>query len=83
MRSNQSWGVAAYLLFTFALSPIFYFLIAKSGHVGGGWAYCRAKSMTHAGLCMIPHSSLRYVTYKAIGQKEVCRGIPAFSLHSV
>ena len=37
MRPNQSRGVAAYLLFTFALSSVFYFLIAKSGQVGGGW----------------------------------------------
>lgn len=37
MRPNQSRGVATYLLFTFALSSVFYFLIAKSGQVGGGW----------------------------------------------
>jgi hypothetical protein len=37
MRPNHSRGVAAYLLFTFALSSVFYFLIAKSGRVGGGW----------------------------------------------
>jgi hypothetical protein len=37
MRPNQSRGVAAYLLFTLALSSVFYFLIAKSGRVGGGW----------------------------------------------
>ena len=37
MRPNQSRGVAVYLLFTFALSSVFYFLIAKSGQVGGGW----------------------------------------------
>src|SRR6202451_2642946 len=30
-------GIAVYLLFTFALSSVFYFLIAKSGQVGGGW----------------------------------------------
>jgi CAAX protease family protein len=37
MRPDQSRGVAAYLLFTFALSSVFYFLIAKSGQVGRGW----------------------------------------------
>ena len=37
MHRNQSRGVAAYLLFTLALSSVFYFLIAKSGRVGGGW----------------------------------------------
>jgi membrane protease YdiL (CAAX protease family) len=37
MRPNQSRGVATYLLFTLALSSVFYFLIAKSGQVGGGW----------------------------------------------
>jgi hypothetical protein len=35
MRPNQSRGVPTYLLFTFALSSVFYFLIAKSGQVGG------------------------------------------------
>jgi uncharacterized protein len=37
MRPNQDRGVAVYLVFTFALSSVFYFLIARSGHVGGGW----------------------------------------------
>jgi hypothetical protein len=37
MRPNQNRGVAAYLLFTVALSSVFYFLIAKSGRAGGGW----------------------------------------------
>jgi len=33
MRPNQSRGVAAYLLFTLALSSVFYFLIAKSAEL--------------------------------------------------
>jgi len=30
-------GIAVFLVITLGLSSIFYFLIAKSGHVGGGW----------------------------------------------
>jgi len=38
MRPNsQGRGVAVFLLFTLALSSVFYFLIARSGRVGGGW----------------------------------------------
>jgi hypothetical protein len=37
MRPNQSRGVARNLLFTLALSSVSYFLISKSGRVGGGW----------------------------------------------
>ncbi len=38
MRPNaQRHGIAVYLLLTLALSSVFYFLIAKSGRVGGGW----------------------------------------------
>jgi hypothetical protein len=33
---SEPWR-AVYLLFTLALSSVFYFLIAKSGRVGGGW----------------------------------------------
>ena len=35
--NNGRRAVAVYLGFTLAFSSIFYFLIAKSGHVGGGW----------------------------------------------
>ena len=34
--ANHRSGVVVFLLFTFGLSSIFYFLIIKSGHVGGG-----------------------------------------------
>src|ERR1035438_1035888 len=30
-------GIAVFLALTLSFSSIFYFLIAKSGHVGGGW----------------------------------------------
>jgi uncharacterized protein len=30
-------GITVFLILTLAFSSIFYFLIAKSGHVGGGW----------------------------------------------
>src|ERR1051325_6104662 len=35
--NNGCRAVPVYLGFTLAFSSIFYFLIAKSGHVGGGW----------------------------------------------
>src|ERR1041385_7591815 len=35
--NNGRRAVPVYLGFTLAFSSIFYFLIAKSGHVGGGW----------------------------------------------
>ena len=34
---NDRKSVSIYLLFTLALSSVFYYLIAKSGHSGGGW----------------------------------------------
>jgi len=30
-------GITVFLVLTLGFSSIFYFLIAKSGHVGGGW----------------------------------------------
>ena len=38
MRPTQTQGVSAYLLFTLIVNSVFYFLIAKSGEVAGGWA---------------------------------------------
>jgi uncharacterized protein len=36
-QNTHGRGVAVYLLFTLVLSSVFYFLIARSGRVGGGW----------------------------------------------
>jgi hypothetical protein len=48
-------GVAIFLVLTLALSSPFYFLIAKSGQVGGGWgAYIgQANLVSHCSLVSI------------------------------
>ena len=35
--NNKPGGIAVFIVLTVGFSSIFYFLIAKSGHVGGGW----------------------------------------------
>ena len=35
--NEKGGGIAVFLVITLGFSSIFYFLIAKSGHVGGGW----------------------------------------------
>jgi hypothetical protein len=77
MRPNaQSRGVAVYLLFTLALSSVFYFLIARSGRVGGGWG-------AYIGCLMWCPGVAALLTCKYLGRDMSTRGVCGLSFFMV
>jgi hypothetical protein len=55
---GESRAIPIFLLTTLLISSVFYFLIVKSGHMGGGWAAYVAGLMWSPGLAALLTGSL-------------------------